>query len=962
VGKRGLVNLVEVTPGFESIRSAVSQSPGKRGLTIVSSNAGLLLRVQEAFVGDERFAELRAGGVLDLVTVSQLVTKLCTAAGVSSPPTLDLDRQAALVGLVAQRLPADSPFAGSKHLPGFYEAAAKTLQELRHARVAISSREMPSAKLRDVALLQQGLSDELERRSHCTLSDRIEALVGAATARTFEVSNVLWLPERDWTSLRLALLEWMLRSGIQMELVCEVHRGNPEFFSATNSLREAFPGAEVRCIETLPTPGSALFSQAKDEGATGELTILEASDDFIETEWALHECRRRIREDGFDARDIVLFARSLETYGPLLRAAADREGLPLTMDYGEPLTAHPFARYVLRALTSMLRNDVGGVVALIRSAYGQVPATERDAVEKGIRGLAAEPDLWKAVGTAAQAGALPDWLAAVANWRRIALGGDRKPADWMRGIDQLIASTPWLTASNAREEAAKDRMVRSLHIALLALDPHAAFSLGEFVAFAERTWAAADYRVRTQGGVRVVSDPSAIGEARAVIAVGIIEGRFPSRRAEDPVLLDRDREALLRIDSTWRLADSYARAIEDDRDFYRLLCSCGDLTLCFPSSVGENPQERAAYLWDIAEFPGVRQEKRSFSSRFPKPEDCATEREMMASIIRHGNPGFEVKDAITQRLDNLRGAYLESQNNELRDDILRAKLGVVPQPLRMAHLRSLDQCPFQYFVRHRLGVRSRKGDPMNGVIVNAIRRANFFADNEMDFADSLLKGLESELLSLQGVLNEHEVQVIRCSAPSTLRQFAKVEMNARRQWQLTPFQVAPEDGATGLRRDGKFGGASVTLSPAIDVLYKRGDTGDIVPMRIGWESEENQTKQESHLLMLMHPGEAKYAMFDSYNHSRRTLYCRRTDERRERLEFKGNLAVDIGPKQIRELRQEVNKWMIELMEKAKAGNPAAKPHSKWCPRCDLGSFCRAAPYADPAVDWTATVSEDEAEP
>ena len=866
VGKRGRVSLVEVTPGFETVRSAVSQSLGKRGLTIVSSNSGLLLRIQEAFVGDERFADLRASGMLDLVTVSQLVTKLCTAAAVASMPTLDLDRQASLIGLIARRLPDDSAFAGSKHLPGFYEAAAKTLQELRHERVQIDSIAMPGGKLRDVAVLQEGLREELERRQYCTLSDRIESLVGARAARPMEVSHVLWLPEREWPELWLELIEWMVRAGIDVSLAGERHPAAAGFFAATETLRGRFSGAETSCIDGALAPGAQLFSDERDFGVAGGLTILEASDDFIEVEWVLRECRKRIREDGIDAKDIVVFARSLETYGPMLRAAADREGLPLTMDYAEALAAHPFTRYVLRALTSMLRDEVGGVSALVRSAYGKVPEAERAAVELGVRALAGEEDFWAAVGESAKEGRLPKWLASVAKWRKIALDGHRKPADWMRGIDQLIAETPWLEASSAREEAAKDMMVRSLHIALLALDPHAGMPFEEFLEFAERTWSAAEYRVRTPGGVRVVSDPAVIGEARAVIAVGIIEGRFPSRRAEDPVLLDRDREALRKMDSRWNLADSYVRAREDDRDFYRLLCSCGDLTLCFPASVGENPQERAAYLWDIAQFDGVRVEKRSFSQRFPNAEECITEKELLAAIIRFGDPGFEPMESVTRRLESLRSAHVESQKTALKDDILRAKLGMMPKPVRMAHLRSLDQCPFQYFVRHRLGVRSRRGDPINSVIVNAIRRSNFHAADEVALKESLLTGLDLELRSLQGILNDHELQIIRCSAPPTLEQFARVEMNSRRQWKLTPVQVAPNDDRTGLRKGGRFGDVSITLSPSIDVLYKREETEELVPMRIGWETDDQQSKQENYLVMMMHPGDAKFAMFDAYNH------------------------------------------------------------------------------------------------
>jgi hypothetical protein len=956
LGKRGHVSLIEVTPGFESIRRAVARTVGKRSLTIVSSSNALQLRVQEAFVGDAEFADARASGTLDVVTVSQLVSKLCAAASVPTMPTLDLERQASLIGLVAQGLPNDSAFGSSKHLPGFYRAAAETLQELRHERVRIDSLAVPAGKLRDIAALQEGLNDELQRRSHCTLSDKIEALIGAPAVRLSEVSHVLWLPERDWPKLRLELLEWMVRSGIDVDLVTETHPTDDRLFRSGGLLRDKFSTAKVERIDADLTPGSRLFGDTPEMTTTGSLTLMQASDAFIEVEWALRECRRRIRNDGFDARDIVLFSRSLETYGPMLRAAADREDLPLAIDYSEPLKAHPFCRYVLQALNSMARSDIGGVVALVRSVYGQVPTEQRSNVEAAIRGLAREDDLWKSIGQEAKSGNLPDWLAAVANWRSIALGGQRKPADWMRGIEQLMASTPWLASSNPREEAARDAMVRSLNIGLLALDAHAGFSLAEFVEFADRTWSAADYRVRTQGGIRVVSDPFAIGNAKAVIAVGIIEGRFPSRRAEDPILLDRDRVALQEIDSAWKLADSYERAEDDDRDFYRLLCSCRDTSLCFPDSIGENPQDRAAYLWELKQFPGVSTETRTFSQRFPKPDDCLTDRDRVASFVWHCDPGPNPMPSTVERVKSLRAAHEQSQLADLKDDILRAKLGALPDPVRMAHLRSLAQCPFQYFARHKLGVRSKRGDPMNRVVVNAIRRSNFHAATEDEFRESLLNGLEAELMSLQGILDEHEMQVVRCAAPTTLDQFAKMEIKARQLWKVTPYQVAPDDDQTGLRRAATFGESKITLSPAIDVLYKRNGTDDLVPMRIGWEVDDEQSKMECHLVMMMHRGSTKYMMFDAYNYPRRTLFCRREDGRKEGLGSSGNLTIDVGS-HLRDLQKSVSIRMNELLARARSGIPVVQPVPKHCARCDLGSFCRAAPYADPAVDWTAVIEE-----
>ncbi|MEO7453352.1 MAG: hypothetical protein ABIV13_01160 [Fimbriimonadales bacterium] len=957
MGKRGRVTIIEATPGFEGIRRAVSDSLGRRGLTVVSSSTGVLLRIQEAFAGDDYFKQLQEGGLVDLVTVAELVAKLCASAMVPTMPTLDLERQAALIGRVAQDLPDDSAFGGSKHLPGFYEAAAKTLQEMRHERISPASFEMPEGKLQEVALLQEGLKAELERRSYCTLSDRIEDLMAATPTRAQGLRSVLWLPEDEWPKLRLELLDWMIRAGIDLQMLCESHPGNAGFFRSP--LYEALPAAEVQRIGTTPTPGARLFSKDTGLGFSGRLRILEASDEFIEVEWALREARLRMRNDGLEASSIVIFAKSLENYGPLLRSAADREVMPLAIDYSETLIAHPFARYVLGALQATVRNGVGPIVELVRSDYSQIPRSVRDRIEETVRGLATEPDVWKAVAAAAKEGELPAWLGVLTEWRRNALDGQRKPTDWLHGLNILVAGCPWLSTTSPREESVNDALVRSIHVALLSLDPVATMWLPEFIAFAERTWSAAEYRVRAQGGVRVVSDPRLIGNAKCVMAIGMIEGRYPSRRAEDPILLDRDRATLREMNSDYVLADSYERALEDERDFYRLLCSCDDITLSFPATVVSEPQDRAGYLLDIEKLNGVEFEKRTFAQRFPKADECITDRELVGAATKYRDFGNAPSETTTKRVRGLLEAHVASRNTELEDDIVKAKLGVLPQPIRMAHFRSLSQCPFQYFARHKLGIRSRKGDPKNSVIVNAIRRSNFNVDSEEAFRTALAKGLNEELLSLQGVLDQHELQVIRCSAPTTLDQFAEVEFKARSSWGLTPEIVCPKDEATGLRQSATFGGNKVSLSPSIDVLYRQDGTGALVPMRIGWETED--TKNESYLVMMMHPGETKSMIFDSYNHGRRKFFTRRTDSRRESPGGKGNLSADVGPNDLRELQKSVSAWAGDLLNKAKGGMPIATPSWDPCMRCDLGSFCRAAPFSDPTINWSRKADDEPAE-
>jgi hypothetical protein len=278
--------------------------------------------------------------------------------------------------------------------------------------------------------------------------------------------------------------------------------------------------------------------------------------------------------------------------------------------------------------------------------------------------------------------------------------------------------------------------------------------------------------------------------------------------------------------------------------------------------------------------------------------------------------------------------------------------------MRMAHFRSLSQCPFQYFARHKLGIRSRKGDPRNSVVVNAIRRANFSVDDEAAFRKELSKGLNEELSSLQGVLSQHELQVIRCSAPTTLDQFAQVEFQSRAHWGLKPEIVAPDDEATGLRQTATFDDSKVTISPSVDVLYRQDGTGALVPMRVGWETDDS--KNECFLVMLMHPGATKMMLFDSYNFGRRKFYARST-EKKYNPGSKGSLSADIGPSDMRELGQSVKSWASDLVKIAKAGVPTATPSTDACNRCDLGSFCRVAPFSDPTANWTQKTIGEEAD-
>src|SRR5204863_2891942 len=114
-----------------------------------------------------------------------------------------------------------------------------------------------------------------------------------------------------------------------------------------------------------------------------------------------------------------------------------------------------------------------------------------------------------------------------------------------------------------------------------------------------------------------------IGDAEIVIALGVVEGRFPKRRAEDPILLDVDRAAINQKLGSNKLRLSYEKAEDDQREFYRLMCSAPNITLCYPLTFGESPEVYAAYLDELKGlFPAITIDKKQYENRFPLPTDA----------------------------------------------------------------------------------------------------------------------------------------------------------------------------------------------------------------------------------------------------------------------------------------------------------------------------------------------------
>ncbi len=103
--------------------------------------------------------------------------------------------------------------------------------------------------------------------------------------------------------------------------------------------------------------GEGLFAPAPAEYSPNprEVRAYRLDNEFDEASFAAAEIRRLVREEGYRYEDIAVLARDMQSRAPSLEAAFDRYGVPLFIDGGRTVEAMPLTRFVRRLLMLALR-------------------------------------------------------------------------------------------------------------------------------------------------------------------------------------------------------------------------------------------------------------------------------------------------------------------------------------------------------------------------------------------------------------------------------------------------------------------------------------------------------------------------------------------------------------------------------------------------------------------------------
>ncbi len=760
-----------------------ARGPHPEGGWISAGSPALLPALQAGLEADGQTE------AFEVLTFPRLVHRTLAHLGQPAAPVpTEMHLQAALEK-ACERVAFDSPFHRSAGFPGFRRALQSTLHELSHwgltagtlTSLAENAPERLAAKLRSLASVEQdveGSLAELGRETpHRQLLDSLDLLTEPETP--FPPLLVFLGPEPD--PLRLRWLHWVAERGQTVWIVAESAAAGQPLFETVRRLGLE-TGFEV--LEVLPANalGQTLFS-AQTTQEPFQARELRAPDPLAEAEWAIRGCLEA-REQGISLGRMAIYARDLAAYAPLLQAASERLGAPLRMHRREPLLHGGFARLMLDTLRACVSTDIRDLAFLNRSSYLGVSREGRAAIAEAFReAYRTGAQSWESLRAWESLDGFP-WLRALLDWRMAALREPTSLGRWYERFTELSQALLQDAFARPGERVQEERDQRALVVmqqtlaaaaSVEALGGAVAYRLADFVRWAERTWESADVSLPSaEHGISVVSQAEALGDLDALFVLGMLEGVFPKRRREEPILSDAERAQIAALAPELpALPHSRDKARAERDEFYRVcVAPTAQVVFSYPLTDDDQDNIPAFYLEEVRRALDGRVEVQTRKRReFAPPEDAA-----LAESDRR------LARAFGERRAPLPNA-LELASTAER---LRWSEGEALTPL---DVRDASQCSFRFFARKLLGLRPNRVTNRWAALRALPQRAGLQAAPEPIAArQALERTLKEELDRIAPEIQPWELAMLRSGGERLIEEWLQREFAARRLW---PRNEAP---------------------------------------------------------------------------------------------------------------------------------------------------------------------------
>jgi len=860
----------------------------------------------------------------------------------------------AAVAQACSELESDSPFYATRAFAGLHRRLAETFELLRNwgidenrlAEIAEKCSPATGAKLRSLASLQRETRSILGDLGRTFNADNILESCSLELPQDADFPDLVVLAGSDYSPLYAKWLNWISSQGVRTTVFIEEALGQAQLFEEGRFLA-ADLGVQPEHLDGDNPLLESLFAQKSPKEPQVEVTIQSASDPLAEVEWALRGFARRHAE-GMDWNQMALFARDLETYGPLICCASRSLGVPVQVARRAPVLANGFARLLLQVLRFLASNDVRTIGPILFSSYVGLSRQQIDEIRSAARSAYGNRDTqWQALAEWADLHAeeIP-WLKPLLEWRRKAVSEPASLAVWAERVRRLPDEQPWLDRT-PQSQSLRERDVR-IHSAMQRQIAHRAsvrrvrrdeaLSLVQFVREAEAIWGESDCSVPPDPeGVRVYSQTEGLARVEALHVLGMLEGIFPRRRSEDPILTDSEREEISRHLETRPLPDSHQQARKERDQFYRLCAAASKHLICsYPLADEDRDNVPAFYLDELARIAGSKLKRidHERTEWAPPLEECLSERDRRLAEALSSEPETSEDDALTV------------------PDALALAMPRPEESYSPRQLRDAYECPFRFFAHHRLKLRAPGRQYVWSNLINLPRAAALpLIDSKEKALEAMKLALEAEIDKVAPDLSDWQIGVIRAGGERLIQEWVDREFAKREVWSF------PEESAEELITFGEnrtrgaikttagetvpiYGSMPMLTRQAkvnIGLLYRRSEFD--VKTGSNFEMTGSALELGTYLAAIFEKGKAAALDVETMK-SRRLLYITDFEDPLAKFPSLKDAGLEVkllGPPNV--FFDQFKEALGKAWETVKAAKTAANP-DKHCSTCDMGEICR----------------------
>ncbi len=724
---------------------------------------------------------------LDVLAFGEIVRSLLVLSGEEAFPLAQAGHLRSAVAHACSELEDGSPLFRSRKFPGTHKAVLQTMDDLRNWGLAAEDLEdlvklaspRLAAKLASLAFIDRSVTEILSSLGRQQHSSQILQAFETVPDLEGDMERLLVLVGSDESPLRIQWLSWIAGYGVDVTVVLDRHACDAGvFIGAEQSVR--LLGVPPRSMGSGNRLTNNLFADSDQGGPPINVSISSAADPLAESEWAIRGCLALESPD-----DCGIYVRDLESYAPLLESASRRLQIPLRIVRRVPLLTNSFARLVLAAWKLCMSEDVRTLIPILRSSYLDLSGQTQSMLETELRRCYAQrSDQWMVLSefvTEHSEGI--EWLQCLLEWRGRMLADTRKLSEWFRLLKEFNHDLrlPWVSLENKgsdmdeRDRRALNQMERLLanHISVEEVTLSASCGARDFVDLCERLWQDGDVSIpSSDAGVRVASDPHLIGDVKHMFVLGMLEGVFPRRRSEDPILTDAERDEISNLRPEYPpLPNSWSRAQAERDEFYRVCAAAREaISFSYPLADDEKDNIPAFYLTEVERAASV-DTRHDYPRRelSPPVEHCISSADLALATARVGPLERPVSVVLESEQTS---TLLESPGSNSFDPRV---------------LRDVLECPFQHLSRHVLKLKVKRPSLRWNSLRKLPQVTQLMAREDLHVAENALRmALDAELDSIYSEVPQWELQLLRSGGKRLIGDLIRREELAREIWPKTP--------------------------------------------------------------------------------------------------------------------------------------------------------------------------------